>query len=142
MDRFSRTIDTDTAEYANIEDSTPTKRGKLSKIIAIIVCFLLAVVMWLYVMEVNTENVEFTIDNVNYIENGVEADKKIVVKAVGQKNFIADAKRADVTVHGVSYNSNYTVIFTVNGETIEGEVVGQKTVDGTLILTVSKKATK
>jgi hypothetical protein len=142
MDRFSRTIDTDTAEYANIEDSTPTKSTKLSKIIAIIVCFLLALVMWLYVMEVNTEVVEITIDNVNYIENGVEKDKKITVKAVGEKNFIVDAKRADVTVHGATHHDYYTVIFTVNGETIEGEVVGQKTIDGTLILTVSKKATK
>lgn len=139
MDRFSKTIDTDTAEFANIEDSTPTKHSKISKIIAIIVCFLLAIVMWLYVMEVSTDVVEQTFTDVQYFENGIEKDAKITVKVVGEKNFIADAKRADIVVHQ-AYGKTPVVSFVTNAGTIETKLVEQKTVDDTIILTVSKKS--
>ncbi|MBO5212328.1 MAG: hypothetical protein J6B60_02180 [Clostridia bacterium] len=117
MDRYSKTIDTDTTEFLNIEDSTPTvKHSTASKIFAIIVCLFLAIVVWLHVMNTSTENVEYIFNDVEYVENGVSVDKDVTIKVIGTKSFIADAKRSNITVY-YDYE-NCRVDFSIDGKSI------------------------
>lgn len=122
MDKYSKTVDTDTSEFLNIEDSTPTvKHSTASKIVAIIVCLFLAILVWLHVMNTSPETMEYTFTDIDYVENGVSMDKDIVLKAVGTKSFIADAKRADITVY-YEYD-NYKVDLVMNGTSMEDIII-------------------
>jgi hypothetical protein len=59
MDRFSKTTEIDTAEIAaaTMEDDTP-KKSKASNIIALVICILIAILVWVFVMETDTSLVE------------------------------------------------------------------------------------
>ena len=59
MDRFSKTTEIDTAEItaATMEDDTP-KKSKATNIIALVLCLLIAVIVWIFVMETDTNYIE------------------------------------------------------------------------------------
>ena len=73
MDKFSRTTELDTAGVLNaIEEDTP-KKSRRNNIIALVVCFFVAIFIWAFVISIDTElyekkyeNVEIVFENPNY----------------------------------------------------------------------------
>ena len=54
----------------------PKKAGRISNIIALIICFMMAIVMWLYVMQTESPEYEETFTRVPLVIENV-ADRKI-----------------------------------------------------------------
>ena len=92
MDRFSKTTEIDTAEItaATMEDDTP-KRSKATNIIALVLCLLIAVIVWIFVMETDTNYIEKSLDSVpvygDYVDQSPIDHTTIVVKGI-RKNVI------------------------------------------------------
>lgn len=92
MDRFSKTTEIDTAEIAaaTMEDDTP-KKSKVTNIIALVLCLLIAVVVWVFVMETDTNYIEKNFDSVSVyadITNENPVDKVDIVITGIRKNVI------------------------------------------------------
>ena len=63
MDKFTKTTEIDISSMSAIEEDTP-KSGKWGKIVALILCLLLSVIIWVYVMETDTSIKTKTIEDV------------------------------------------------------------------------------
>ena len=65
MDKFSRTTELDTAGVLNaIEEDTP-KKSRRNNIIALVVCFFVAIFIWAFVVSIDTELYEKKYENVD-----------------------------------------------------------------------------
>jgi hypothetical protein len=100
MDKFSRTTELDTAGVLNaIEEDTP-KKSRRNNIIALAVCFLVAICIWAFVISIDTELYEKRYENVEIIfENSdykVTSSANIVVVVKGTKNELVDINRDEV----------------------------------------------
>ena len=102
MDKFSKTTEIDISDAMGIEDDTP-KKSKKGKIIAVILSVLIAVCIWLYVMQTDTtlyerdyKDISITVVN----ENGynVTVSDTVTVTLKGMKSTLADIKKSDLTV--------------------------------------------
>ena len=116
MDRFSKTTEIDTSEVAaaTMEEDTPQK-SKVNNIIALVVCLLIAVVIWLFVMEKDTELMEKKFEGVpvysDYTEVVSTTNADITVNGI-RKN-IVDLKSEDFKI--VEVNGQYE-IFLIGGK--------------------------
>ena len=100
MDKFSRTTELDTAGVLNaIEEDTP-KKSRRGNIIALIVCLVVAVVIWGHVMNTDT-----TVYEKDYVDIDIIVDSNeytvtpkgtlsVVVK--GTKSELVDIKRSEI----------------------------------------------
>ena len=99
MDRFSKTTEIDTAEItaATMEDDTP-KKSKVSNIIALILCILIAIVVWMFVMETDTNYIEKDFDDVPVYSDVISDNPidKIDIVVTGIRNNIIDIKASDI----------------------------------------------
>ena len=102
MDKFSKTTEIDISDAMGIEDDTP-KKSKKGKIIAVILSVLIAVCIWLYVMQTDTtlyerdyKDISITVVN----ENGynVTVSDTVTVTLKGMKSTLAEIKKSDITV--------------------------------------------
>lgn len=102
MDKFSKTTEIDISDAMGIEDDTP-KKSKKGKIIAVILSVLIAICIWLYVMQTDTtlyerdyKDISVTVVN----ENGynVTVSDTVTVTLKGMKSTLADIKKSDITV--------------------------------------------
>lgn len=71
MDKFTKTTEMDISAINDIDEKSP-KKNKLGSIISIIFCLLIAVIIWLYVMENDTT--EYTREYYNVSVNVVGGD--------------------------------------------------------------------
>ncbi len=110
MDRFSKTTEIDTAEItaATMEDDTP-KKSKATNIIALVLCLLIAVIVWVFVMETDTNYIEKNYDDIPvYAEPMAETPvdyKTIAIRGV-RRNVI-EIKAEDIMLV-VDSNNGYT----------------------------------
>ena len=79
MDRFSKTTEIDISELAAIEDDTP-KKSKIGNIIALILSIIIAIFIWLYVMETNVLTEQINIDDIyvySYSDVNIPIEKRL-----------------------------------------------------------------
>ena len=102
MDKFTKTTEVDISNMGLIEEETPQK-GKAGKIIAMIISLLLAVSIWLYVVETDDTLVEKEFSNVEVKVVNLSADRDIVADPVtviltGTNSKLVDIDEADIIV--------------------------------------------
>ena len=102
MDKFTKTTEMDISAMSEMENVSP-KKSKLGSIISIIVCLLIAVIIWLFAMEndVTRHTREFNDVQVNLIGNNgytVSGDLNIDIVLVGANKDLADIKKEDIYV--------------------------------------------
>lgn len=102
MDKFTKTTEVDISNMGLIEEETPQK-SKAGKIIAMIISLLLAVSIWLYVVETDDTLVEKEFNNVEVKIVNLSADREIVADPVtviltGTKSKLVDIDEDDIIV--------------------------------------------
>ncbi|MBQ3041002.1 MAG: hypothetical protein IKA43_04575 [Clostridia bacterium] len=132
MDRFSRTTEIDTAEIvaATMEDDTP-KKSKASIIIAIIVCLFVAVVIWLWVMEADTEITSKGFDDIPVYTAITDTTplKTIDITVNGIRKNIIDFKAEDFKIiettdgYEVFLSEEKAELFNLKNESVSGEII-------------------
>lgn len=102
MDKFSKTTEIDISDAMGMEDDTPKKSIKW-KVIAIIMSVIVAICIWLYVMQTDTalydreyKNIPVTV--VNATDYEVTSCQTVTVKLRGMKSTLADIKKSDIVV--------------------------------------------
>ncbi|MBQ2732942.1 MAG: hypothetical protein IJF74_02180 [Clostridia bacterium] len=108
----------------------PQKAGRISNIIALIICFMIAVAMWLYVMQTDSPEYEETFTRVPLLIEGVGElseksnlsvisgwEQRVSVTVKGRKSDIAKYSDVDliayVNVAGVTQTGAYTLDISV-----------------------------
>ena len=81
MDKFTKTTEVDISSMHAVEEDTP-KTSKASKIVAVIICLLLSVGIWLYVTETDMTAYEKTFDGVSVVFNNADPKFNIVAEEV------------------------------------------------------------
>ena len=110
MDRFSNTTEIDSAEItaASMEDDTP-KKSIATNIIALVLCLLIAVIVWVFVMETDTNYIEKNYDDIPvYAESMAESPiyyKTIAIR--GARKNVIEIKAEDIMLV-VDSNDSYT----------------------------------
>lgn len=149
MDKFTKTTEIDIPNTNPVEDEAPTK-SKSGKIVAAIVCILLAIVAWIYVVETDNTMVEKEFNNIEVVildESDfytLKADK-VSVTLVGTNRDLVDVdpSKIVVKVYALSGQGKGDV-YTVSTQMIsyEGEekvTVKEKSID-VLVTRVAKGA--
>lgn len=99
MDRFSRTTEIDTAEIAaaTMEDDTP-KKSKVSSIIALVICILIAIIVWAFVMETDTNYIEKDFNGIHVYSSILDTNPidEVDVVVVGVRKNVIDIKPSDI----------------------------------------------
>lgn len=111
MDRFSRTTEIDTAEItaATMEDDTP-KKSKITIIIALIICLLIAVVVWAFVMETDDTIIDKEFDEIIVCtEDGANTTETKTVTIKGVRRNIIEIGKDDIKI--VYIDNQYKVIW-------------------------------
>lgn len=132
MDKFTKTTEIDISSMSAIEEDTP-KSGKWGKIVALILCLLLAVIIWVYVMETDTSIKTKTIEDVNVTSvtaNGYNSTTvpSFDIEASGIFRDLVDIKKEDIRID---------ITETVNAETGESEYYATCTYVGKAKITVT-----
>jgi hypothetical protein len=139
MDRFSKTTEIDTAEIAAaaIEDDTPQK-SRASIIIALISCILIAIVIWMGVMEADSDVFQRDFDNVGVYSTytDVEAVDSITITVKGLRRVVVDFKASDFKVIK-SAEDKYIV--SLEGNKADAYVIENESTDDSIVVSVSKK---
>ena len=139
MDRFSKTTEIDTAEIAAaaIEDDTPQK-SRASIIIALISCILISIVIWMGVMETDTDPFQRDFDNVGvYVtQNDVDSIDSVTVTVKGIRNVVVDFKACDFKV--VKTAENEYAVYLV-GDKADAYTVKNESTDDSIVISVTKK---
>jgi len=102
MDKFTKTTEIDISAMTEMEDETPQK-SNVGKVVAMIFSLIFAIVIWLFVMEIDTtiqerefKNISVLITNSDgYIVTGAE---NVDVILSGVKNQLADIDRDEIKV--------------------------------------------
>lgn len=106
MDKFTKTTEIDISAMNDMEDETP-KKGKAGKIIALIICLIASIFIWLLVMETDDDTLikkEFSdvAVKIEYLGKKNEAydieidNLDVVVKAT--RSDMADLSKEDITL--------------------------------------------
>ena len=103
MDKFSRTTEIDTAGVLSaIEEETP-KKSRRGNIIALVICVLVAIFIWAYVVDTNPEissiefsNVEVAVQSDEY---NVVLKTQVDITVSGTISDIVDINRSDISVY-------------------------------------------
>ena len=105
MDKFTKTTEIDISAMNSMEEEAP-KSSKVGKVIAIIVSFLIAVAIWLYVIETDPtkydktyENIPINIVNISQELSGCNIEVgDVTVILTGTKSALADIDESDIIV--------------------------------------------
>ena len=102
MDKFTKTTSTDISSMHTVEEETPNI-SKVGKVVAFIICLLLAVSFWVYVSETSTETYEKDFDDVPVViinsneQFNIQADSVDVVITATKSQF-ADLSNESIIV--------------------------------------------
>ncbi len=102
MDKFTKTTEIDISAMTEMEDETPQK-SSTGKIIAMICCLILAMIIWLFVMEIDTtiQEREYNDISVEPIGNAgytILGDLNVDVTLTGINRELADINKDDISV--------------------------------------------
>lgn len=102
MDKFSRTTEIDTAGVLSaIEEETP-KKSRRGNIIALIICVLVAIFIWAYVVDTNPEINEIDFSNVDVVaqsdEYNIEIKTQVDVTISGVISDLVDIHKSDIDI--------------------------------------------
>ena len=129
MDRFSKTTEIDVSNSTNIEDDTPKKKI-LSNIIAIVLCLLISIIVWLYVMEIDTEQRTKSYSKVSVYSNDTVVETVDLELNVIRKQLV-DVSKSDIKIVKIS-DEEYSILlpndskneFSIKVESIEsGKII-------------------
>ena len=103
MDKFSRTTEIDTAGVLSaIEEETP-KKSRRGNIIALVICVLVAIFIWAYVVDTNPEITSIEFSNVEVAvqsdEYNVVLKTQVDITVSGTISDIVDINRSDISVY-------------------------------------------
>ncbi|MBE6624266.1 MAG: hypothetical protein E7622_01335 [Ruminococcaceae bacterium] len=139
MDRFSKTTEIDTAEIAAaaMEDDTPQK-SKVTLVIALISCILIAIVIWMGVMEADNDIFQRDFDDVSVYApyTDVEPTGSITITVKGVRRVVVDFKSSDFKV--VKTAENEYAVFLIESKAEAYEIKNEST-DDSVIVSISKK---
>ena len=152
MERFTKTTEIENSdEYVNDEKATLRKK-KFGKLLAIIICLILAIVAWIYVVETDETKVEKKFDDVSVTildksdKFNIYADK-VSVTLIGTNSQLVDVdpSKIVVTVSGLEHQDKYGERYCVESISIsyEGEEeveIKEKSVD--VWITLEEKSGK
>ena len=101
MDKYTKTTEIDISAM-NVIEEDPPKKSKLGKVVAIVISLLLAVAIWLYVVETDATMMEDEVENIEVqIINPKKFDvavKPVTVVLKGTTSDLVDIKKEDVLV--------------------------------------------
>ena len=127
MDKFTKTTEVDISNMNIMEEEAPQKR-KAGKIIAMIICLLLAVVAWIYVVETDDTKVEKTFDDITVVlTNGSDKQftaENVSVTLIGTNSQLVDVDKSKIIFkidaasyyNGVNKFSAYSDVISYDGE--------------------------
>lgn len=102
MDKFTKTTEIDISAMVDMEDETP-KKSKASTIIALVVCLIVSLLIWTFVMETDSSLIEKTYEEISVtVINNTEnynitaEDVSVAIKAT--RSDFADLKKQDIVV--------------------------------------------
>ena len=100
MDKFTKTTEIDISAMTEMEDETPQK-SNAGKIIAMIICLIFAIIIWLFVMEIDTSDREREYKNISILrvnDDGytVTGDESVDVILTGLNHELADIDRNEI----------------------------------------------
>ena len=103
MDKFSRTTEIDTAGVLSaIEEETP-KKSRRGNIIALVICVLVAIFIWAYVVDTNPEITSIEFSNVEVAvqsdEYNVVLKTQVDITVSGTISDVVDISRSDISVY-------------------------------------------
>ena len=117
MDRFSKTTEIDISELAAIEDDTP-KKSKIGNIIALILSIIIAIFIWLYVMETNVLTEQINIDDIyvySYSDVNIPIEKR-PIKVSGMRRYLVDFDKDDFKIIKKESGSYEVILFGTNSD--------------------------
>ena len=102
MDKFTKTTEVDISNMNTVEDETPQK-GKIGKIIAIIISLLLAISIWIYAMETDETKVEKEYSDIKVVvQNAPEqfnvSASNVSITLVGTNSQLVDVDPSEIVV--------------------------------------------
>ena len=102
MDKFTKTTEVDISNANPVEDEAP-KKSRVGKIVAAIVCVLLAICAWIYVVETDDTLVEKEFDNVKVVvldksDNYTYKPSAVSVTLVGTNSELVDVDPSKIVV--------------------------------------------
>ena len=103
MDKFTKTTEIDISAMTEMEDETPRK-SSVGKVVAMIFCLIFAIIIWLFVMEIDTsiqereyKNISILItDDTGYVVTG---EKSIDVVLTGLNSELADIEKDQIKAY-------------------------------------------
>ena len=102
MDKFTKTTEMDISAMHETEEKAP-KKSKIGSIVAIVVCLFVAVVIWLYAMEIDIaehtrEYNNVSVDLVGNADYDISGDLSVNVVLVGPNSDLVDIEKSDIKV--------------------------------------------
>ena len=89
MDKFTKTTEIDISAMTEMEDETP-KKSNVGNVIAMICCLIFAIIIWLFVMEIDTSE-------------KTRAYNDISISVIGNEGYVVSGnKTVDVVLKGIS----------------------------------------
>lgn len=138
MDRFSRTTEIDTAEIAaaTMEDDAP-KKSKVSIIITATICLLIAIIIWLWVMEIDQDIIQKTYSDIPVYTTDSDTTPILTTDIIvnGIRRNIIDIKSEDFKA--IQIESGYQ-IFLIGNKAERFDLTTDIT-SGEIIVTVNEK---
>lgn len=102
MDKFTKTTEIDISAMTEMEDETP-KKSNVGNIIAFISCLIFAIIIWLFVMEIDTTIQERTYNDISIEKIGdagytVSGELSVDVVLTGISRELANIGKEDIRV--------------------------------------------
>ena len=100
MDKFTKTTEIDISAMTEMEDETP-KKSNVGNVIAMICCLILAIIIWLFVMEIDTsiqerEFKDITVEKISDAGYTVSGNLNVNVVLTGVSNELASINKEDI----------------------------------------------
>lgn len=100
MDKFTKTTEIDISAMTEMEDETPQK-SSAGKVVAMIFCLIFAIIIWLFVMEIDTSIQEREYKNISILKVSdagytVTGDENVDVILTGFSHELADIDRNEI----------------------------------------------
>ncbi len=102
MDKFTRTTEMDISAMHEVKEAAP-KKNRIGSIVAIVFCLFIAVIIWLYAMEVDVamhtrEYNDVSVELIGNADYDISGDLNVDVVLVGANSNLVDIKKDDIRV--------------------------------------------
>jgi hypothetical protein len=102
MDKFTKTTEMDISAMHETEEKAP-KKSRIGSIIAIVLCLIIAVVIWLYAMEIDIaehtrEYNDVSVDLIGNADYDVSGNLSVNVVLIGHNSDLVDIDKSDIKV--------------------------------------------